>query len=137
MDGSGKATIEPQRRTIGAIAGGAVQLGRPQPDNWLVVSEGIESGLSMSLAIDAPCWAALSAGGIKRLILPPLAKMVLIAADNDSNGTGMRAANTAAARWSREGRRVRICTPPLRNTDWNDVLMLRAPARLGDIRDAP
>jgi hypothetical protein len=135
MDGSSKATLKPERRIIGTASGGAVQLGQPQPDNWLVVGEGIESTLSVARAIDAPGWAALSAPGIKSLVLPQLAKMVLIAADNDP--AGMHAANTAAARWSREGRRVRICTPPLLGTDWNDVLMLRAPACLGDIRDAP
>ena len=123
IDGSGKATIEPQRRSIGVIARGAVQLGKPQPDNWLVVSEGIESGLSMSLALGAPCWAALSAPGIKSLILPPAAKMVLIATDNDAKGTGQRAADAAAARWCAEGRRVKICMPPTPGTDWNDVLL--------------
>jgi phage/plasmid primase-like uncharacterized protein len=123
IDGSSKATIDPQRRTIGAIAGGAVQLGQPQPDQWLVVGEGVESTLSMALALKAPGWAALSAGGIKRLILPPAAKMVLIAADNDAKGTGQRAANSAAARWCAEGKRVKVVMPPRPGTDWNDVLL--------------
>jgi hypothetical protein len=134
--GLGKAGIDPCRVIIGTAAGGAVQFGEPCPDRWLVVGEGIESTLAMARAIDAPGWAALSAYGIKSLVLPPTAKMVLIAADNDAKGVGQRAANTAAARWNREGRRVRICTPPLPNTDWNDVLMLRAPASLGDISHA-
>jgi putative DNA primase/helicase len=76
----------------------------------------------MALALKAPGWAALSAGGIKRLDLPPIAKMVLIAADNDPKGTGQRAANYAAARWLAEGRRVKICMPPRPGVDWNDVL---------------
>jgi phage/plasmid primase-like uncharacterized protein len=48
--------------------------------------------------------------------------MVLIAADNDQSGTGQRAANAAAARWLSEGRRVKVCLPPLPDCDWNDVL---------------
>jgi phage/plasmid primase-like uncharacterized protein len=85
----------------------------------------------MALALKAPGWAALSAGGIKRLALPPTARMVLIAADNDPKGVGQRAANAAAARWLAEGRRVKICMPPVAGTDWNDVVLGRAPARLG------
>ena len=53
--------------------------------------------------------------------------MVLIAADNDASGTGQLAAMRAAARFRREGRRVRIMIPPDTGTDWNDVAIGRAP----------
>jgi putative DNA primase/helicase len=69
-----------------------------------------------------PGWAALSAGGIKSLVLPPSANMVLICADNDANGVGQRAANAAAERFLAEGRRVRIALPPRSGTDFNDLL---------------
>ena len=62
------------------------------------------------LANGWPGWAALSAGGIERLILSPLpmAANIIITADNDLNGIGERAARCAAERWLTEGRRVRI-----------------------------
>ncbi len=40
------------------------------------------------------------------------------------NGTGQRAAREAAERFLREGRRVRIATPPNSNTDFSDLLRL-------------
>jgi putative DNA primase/helicase len=72
-----------------------------------------------------PAWAAISAGGIERLILPPLpiAADVTITADHDVNGVGERAARTAAQRWLNEGRRVRIAMPKVPGSDWNDVLL--------------
>jgi DNA primase len=69
-----------------------------------------------------PTWAALSAGGIKGLDLPPLplASEVWIGADNDPAGTG--AAYAAAERWMREGRRVRIALPS-EGRDFADLLL--------------
>jgi phage/plasmid primase-like uncharacterized protein len=118
-----KADVDPVRQCIGACAGGSIHFGEPRPDRWLVIGEGVETTLSVALAIGAPGWAALSATGIKNLILPPHARMVLIAADNDQSGTGQRAANAAAARWLSEGRRVKVCLPPRQGCDWNDVLL--------------
>jgi putative DNA primase/helicase len=83
-----------------------------------------------------PGWAALSATGIKNLVLPPEALQVLIACDNDENHVGLKAARKAQRRWLAEGRRVRVSMPPLLGTDWNDVLAGRAPARIGRRRDA-
>ena len=48
--------------------------------------------------------------------------MVLIAADNDASGAGQRAARETAERFLREGRRVRIATPEMPDTDFNDLL---------------
>lgn len=125
-----KISIKPQRKTYGPVGGGAIQIGEPQPDNWTVVGEGLESTLSIALAINAPGWAALSAPGIKSLALPPAAKMVLIAADNDGKGVGQRAAEHAARRWVAEGRKVRIILPPMPNSDWNDVVCGKAPGSI-------
>jgi phage/plasmid primase-like uncharacterized protein len=87
----------------------------------MAVAEGIETALSVQQATGIPTWAALSAGGIERLELPtlPLAAEVVIAADADEDG--LRAANQAARRWLREGRSVRIATPPV-GRDFNDLL---------------
>ena len=91
----------------------------------LIVAEGVETAASGMVVMGWPAWAALSADGLERLVLPPLplAALVYIGADNDANRVGERAARRAADRWLIEGRKVRIATPPVRGTDWNDVLL--------------
>ncbi len=59
---------------------------------------------------------------MRSVVLPPEASKVLICSDNDANGTGQRAASEAAERFLREGRQVRIATPPMTGMDFNDVL---------------
>ena len=87
------------------------------------------------VATGLPGWAALSAGGIERLMLPmlPLAATVIIAADHDLNGLGERAARSVARQWLAQGRRVRIALPPVAGSDWNDVLLNKD---IGGARDA-
>jgi putative DNA primase/helicase len=59
-------------------------------------------------ATGLPGWAALSAVGIEWLILPAIVRQVVICADRDENGVGLRAAKKAAARWRAEGLLERI-----------------------------
>ena len=133
-DGTGKADIPKREQKVcfGPVRGGAVRLGIVQPDNWLVIAEGIETTLSVMQACALPGWAALSEGGVRNLVLPPEAAMVLICADNDVKGVGQRAAREAAGRFLREGRRVRIAKPPISGTDFNDVLNPAACAHLNE-----
>jgi putative DNA primase/helicase len=137
-DGSGKADIpkEQQKASFGPIRGGAVRLGLPRLGAWLAIGEGIETSLAVSTACEMPAWAGLSAGGIRTLVLPSEAHMVLICADNDVNGVGQRAAADAAQRWLTEGRRVRIAMPPQSDTDMADVLVERGGAYRGGQHDA-
>ncbi len=121
-DGSGKAAVEPDKASLGPVAGGAVRLAQVRAGQWLLVAEGLETTLSVMHACALPGWAALSAGGIKSLVLPPSANMVVICADNDANGVGQRAANAAAERFLAEGRRARIALPPTSGLDFNDLL---------------
>ena len=124
-DGSGKADLpkQQQRAFFGPVAGAAVRLGTPRPGEWFAITEGIETGLSVMLACSMPVWAALSVPGIQNLVLPPEATHVVICADHDVRGTGLRAAQDAAARFLAEGRRVRIAMPPQPGMDFNDVLI--------------
>jgi putative DNA primase/helicase len=126
-DGAAKASFRSPRLSLGPVGGGAVRLAHANEWQPLAVAEGIETAASVLTATGYPTWAAISAGGIERLILPPLpaASLVIIAADNDRNGVGERAARAAAERWLVEGRRVRIALPPMPGTDWNDVLLNR------------
>ncbi len=117
-----KAPVAPAKMTLGVVGGYATHLAKA--GERLAVAEGIETSLSVMQSTGIPAWAALSAGGIEHLILPPLplAREVLICADNDANGRGQRAADTAATRWYAEGRSVRIATPPQAGKDFNDLL---------------
>ena len=113
----GKASaIEPVKRFIGPVGGGAVRLA-PAVDT-IAVCEGIETGLSYMEATGTPTWAALSARGIRSLILPDHVVEVIIAADPDP--VGIMAARAAARRWLAEGRQVSIARPPL-GLDFNDL----------------
>ena len=115
-NGEGKASIDPVKRCIGPVGGGAVRLAPAAPT--LAVTEGIESGLSYMEATGIPTWAALSAVGIRSLILPDVVTEVVIAADPDP--IGIMAARAAAKRWLAEGRRVGIARPPI-GLDFNDM----------------
>lgn len=119
-DGASKAPVEPSKMALGPVGGAAVMLA--EPGEVLVVAEGIETALSVFQEAGLPTWAALSAGGIERLVLPPmpLASEVIIAADNDP--VGLRAARRAADLWSRQGRCVRVAVPPGLGCDFNDLL---------------
>jgi putative DNA primase/helicase len=120
-DGTTKGAFEPIKSSLGPIKGGAVRLGVPRPGEWLAIGEGIETTLAVMVACAMPGWAALSAGGIRSLILPPEATRLVICADHDASGVGQRAAHDAAVRWIAEGRRVRIALPPEPGTDFADM----------------
>lgn len=122
-DGNGKADVTPQKMTLGPCRGGAVRLGDIMPGRDLAIAEGIETALSVMQACQVPAWAALSAEGVKNIFLPGEVKSAIVAADNDVNGTGQRAAREAADRFQREGRLARITMPPDIGTDFNDLLL--------------
>lgn len=120
-NGSAKASVKPAKMSLGSIKGAAVRLAPAGPR--LAVTEGIETAFSVQLATGIPTWSALSATGIEHLELPPLplAAEIIICADNDTRG--LQAAQVAAERFFRDGRRVRICAPPTPGTDFNDELL--------------
>jgi hypothetical protein len=110
------------RAALGAIRGAAVRLGMPRAGEWLAIGEGIETTAAAMIACGLPGWAALSASGVRALLLPPEATHIIVCADHDRSGTGERAAHDAPARWLAEGRRVRIAMPPEVGTDMADLL---------------
>jgi putative DNA primase/helicase len=119
-----KADFHPPKLTFGPVAGGAIHLGDADPDDWLVIGEGVETVLSAMQIMDKPGWAALGTAGVQNLVLPDRIKKVWIAADHDAHGAGQRAAYAAADRFIAEGRQVRVSIPANKGTDWNDVLMM-------------
>jgi hypothetical protein len=125
-DGSGKADIDPAKAMLGAVTGGAVRLtDGPRP---LVVTEGIETGLSLAsgmLGRPATIWAALSTSGIRGLHLPPQPGRLTIAPDGDT--AGREAANTLAERAHGLGWQVSLLPAP-DGRDWNDILTMKGEA---------
>jgi hypothetical protein len=123
IDGSQKATLDPVRMFHGVVKGGAVRLA-PAVER-LAIAEGIETALSFMQIRRVPTWAALSADGVKCVVLPKQVKHAIIAADSDP--AGIQATYVAARRFLGEGRRVTISRPPA-GLDFNDVLV-RMPCR--------
>jgi hypothetical protein len=128
-DGSGKASVNPQKMMLGPCRGGAVRLGNPA--DVLMVGEGIETCLAAMQATGHPAWAALSTSGLITLDLPPDVQNVTVLADSDE--AGKAAARGAALRWKREGRSLRIAYPP-DGLDFNDMLMGRN-CGIGEVDD--
>jgi hypothetical protein len=115
-----KANINPNKMMLGNVLNGSVQLSSPSES--MIITEGIETGLSVLQMTDMSTWAALSTSGLTGLKLPslPLAQNITIACDNDI--AGICAAKEAAEKWALEGRKVKISYPP-EGKDFNDVLM--------------
>lgn len=112
-----KAQVSTPRKSHGRIAGAAIRLAKA--DRYLLLAEGLESCLSAMLATDLPGWATAGTSGLRSLILPDHVTEITIAADADD--AGEQAAQTAAKRWTEEGRTVRIARPPT-GQDFNDAL---------------
>lgn len=122
-DGTGKATVEPAKASLGPIWGGAIRLERHNTMQALVIGEGIETAASAGRLMGLPAWAAVAAGNLGTgLILPPDVRHVVIAADPDD--PGRQAARDAWSRWRAEGRTVEIAMPDGPG-DFNDLLRAR------------
>jgi hypothetical protein len=125
-DGSGKYPFPDksmEREIRGSVRGGSVRLMPFIPGQALIVAEGIETALSCTQLFGLPAWAALSTSGLQTLELPSAVRNIVVAADNDTNGAGQRAALEAYQRWTAEGRSVRIAMPPVPDSDFNNILM--------------
>jgi len=119
-DGRGKAAVAQPKMMLGPCLGAAVRLGAYREGQPLGIGEGIESSLSVMQAQGNVAWAALSTAGMRNLVLPGVVNSIVILADNDPPGE--EAAQSAAARWVGEGRKVRIARPPAGVSDFNDCL---------------
>jgi putative DNA primase/helicase len=124
-DGSGKAPLGDKARLFaagGRTLGGGVWFGDTDATNEALIAEGIENALSGIRIFNCTSGvAALSANGIRTLILPAAARRVRIFADNDLLGQGVAAARDAARRWISEGRTVAVSMAPNVGEDANDV----------------
>lgn len=110
-----KANVTNQKLTLGSMNGGAVRLAAA--GETLILCEGLEDGLTLLQATGLPTWATLGTAGLKGVVLPDTVQEIIIAADSDP--AGQKAAIAAAERFTREGRKVRIATPPQNQKDFN------------------
>ena len=117
-DGTKKLSTEHPRRMYGPIRGGYVQLGEPDPDQPLIIAEGVETALSASQLTGFPAIAALSATNMPA-VTPPACTEVIIAADKDD--AGIKAAEASKLKLIDLGRKGRIAIPN-GHRDWNDAL---------------
>ncbi len=125
----GKAVIAKPRMMLGRVAGGAVRLAPFKGEAALGICEGIETGLAVMKACPGlAVWATLSTSGLEQVQLPPEAKRVIILADHDVSGAGLRAAETSARHLRMEGREVVIALPPEAGEDFNDLLIASGPS---------
>jgi hypothetical protein len=129
-DADGKAL---QRLGLGPVGGNAVHLFDPGGDA-LLIGEGIETVLSALILSrwKLAGWATLGTSGMVKLAVPRRFRRVLIAADNDANGAGLKAADALARRLRRAGVQVRVRTPASGLNDFNDELVARLAGRQGD-----
>ena len=113
------------RITFGAQKGGAVWIGRPQPNEEIVIAEGLETLLSAMKLLNLGCGAAaLGAWShMQELVLPSNVRNICVAADNDEAGHGV--AKHAPRLWRTKGRKVRVVMPDKAGEDFNDVLLAK------------
>ncbi len=123
-----KAQVARPKMMLGRIAGGAVRLADIRDADRLALCEGIETGLA-AMAADPSLhvWATLSTSALEQVQLPAGIRRILILADHDASGAGLRAAETAARRLRSEGREVVIARPPQEGDDFNDLLLREGP----------
>ena len=119
-----KAPVTKPRMMLGKNGGGAVRLAPLGESGVLALSEGIETGLAVMTACPGlAVWATLSTSGLEQVQLPAQATRIIILADHDASGAGLRAAETTARRLRAEGREVAIAMPPEAGDDFNDLLL--------------
>jgi len=123
QDGKKAPVYSPKKIMTPVIAGGisgcAVQLYKPTDE--LIIAEGIETSLALFIATGLPVWSTVSAHGMAQVNIPDQVRKLTIAADNDENGTGQRAADQLALRY--RDIETKIMIPPTVGTDWLDVLL--------------
>jgi DNA primase len=117
-----------RRLGLGDTQANAARLSEPEGDE-LALAEGVEDALAFHELEGMPTWAALSAGNMVCLILPPRFRRVVIVQDNDpadrrGRRPGPDAAQALARRLLAEGRKAEIVKAK-NAKDANDVLHAR------------
>jgi putative DNA primase/helicase len=113
--------------TLGPMGGCVIRL-FPKIGQRLVVAEGVENALTAATMLShrgvplSPAWATGCAGNLRRLPVLDGVEQLVILVDNDRSGTGQKAAEECAQRWSDAGRKVTRLMPKSEDTDFNDLV---------------
>jgi hypothetical protein len=119
-----KAPVARAKMALGPIAGGAVHLA--EPDDELVIVEGVEDGLAlMTCDPAARVWAAVGGPNMEPLNLPGRVRRVRVA-DRDPSGAGLAYARALSTKLHREGRAVSVYLPRQGAKDVNDMRLASA-----------
>jgi hypothetical protein len=127
-----KAPLEKTKMVLGRMQGGSIRLWRgasgkslsdAPPDDFVVIGEGIETCLSIALAMpEARVLASVSLGNLGRIALPPQIRRVTIAADNDTAAEAKRGLVLGQNALMARGIEVRVARSPV-GSDFNDALV--------------
>ncbi len=128
-----KANLASAKLALGAYSGGYIRLTRGasgrawtdvRGDETVVLAEGIETALSVAMLV--PEWraaAAVSVGNMAQIKFPPSIRDIVIARDNDPDGSPAdKAVQRAVEHYRNTGATVRVIGPPAGVKDWNDQL---------------
>lgn len=127
------------KKVLGSFAGGAIRLWRgksglpiyklaavaspDEVDGTVIICEGIEDGLSIALACPQyRIWTAISVSNMQNIELPDCIHQVIIAMDQDGEGSAAYyQVQNACEAFLRAGKVVKLAKPP-RAHDFNDEL---------------
>ena len=137
-DGSAKADLDPPKLVFGSVKECVVRLSRGpsglSPEEWLkqkprppadplVICEGIETGLSIAMAVpEARVWAAYSLSNIGNVYVDhPCVSSVVVAGENDTKPAAVTAFNRAIERLEEHGKPVADMRSHV-GSDFNDLM---------------
>jgi DNA primase len=104
--------------SLGRIRGAAIRLAPVAAE--LIVTGGVEDGLSLQQELGRAVWAATGEGNMASMLLPDVVRSVIVGADSDA--TGERFARAAAEAFALAGRHTRIIRPAPGFKDFNSEL---------------
>lgn len=119
LQGTGKAALPKPKLSLGRISGGAIRCAPAAAE--LIVTEGLEDGLSLQQELGVPVWVAAGASILPAMQFPARVRSIVIGADRDEAGEA--AARKAAEAFSRRGLAVRIMRPAAGFKDFNEQLL--------------
>ena len=121
----GKAAVASPKKLMGtpfgmSITGGSICIGKPE--GKVIIAEGLETALSLSLALDLPSFSTISPHGLRTFAPPAEITEAVVGVDNDISGTGQKAAKDLSDRLIELGITVKRLTPDKPGTDWCDFI---------------